>query len=124
MNDQVLINEIRKKIDIVDLIGEYIPLSQKGKNFFGVCPFHNDTNPSMSVSREKQIYKCFSCGASGNIFTFVSEYENVTFKQALQILASKVGVNVGNISTYEKENINEKYYEMYDLALKLIISGI
>lgn len=124
MNDQVLINEIRKKIDIVDLIGEYIPLSQKGKNFFGVCPFHNDTNPSMSVSREKQIYKCFSCGASGNIFTFVSEYENVTFKQALQILASKVGVNVGNISTYEKENINEKYYEMYDLALKFYQNNI
>ena len=56
MNNQGIFNEIREKIDIVDLIGEYVPLVQKGRNFFGVCPFHNDTNPSMSVSREKQIY--------------------------------------------------------------------
>lgn len=124
MNDQSIVNEIRKKIDIVDLIGEYVPLTQKGKNFFGVCPFHNDTNPSMSVSREKQIYKCFSCGASGNIFTFISEYENVTFKQSLQILASKIGYSLGDAKSYEREDINQKYYEMYDLALKFYQNNI
>ena len=86
MNNQDIINDVRNKIDIVDLISEYLPLVQKGKNYFGVCPFHNDTNPSMSVSREKQIYKCFSCGASGNIFTFVSEYENICIQKIWIIL--------------------------------------
>ena len=71
--NQDLTNEIRSKVDIVDVIGERIPLTPKGKNFFGVCPFHEDTNPSMSVSREKQIYRCFSCGASGNVFSFLME---------------------------------------------------
>ncbi len=59
--DNTLTNQIRNRVDIVDIIGERIPLTAKGKNFFGVCPFHDDTNPSMSVSREKQIYTCFSC---------------------------------------------------------------
>lgn len=124
MNDQNLINEIRSKIDIVDLISEYIPLSQKGKNFFGVCPFHNDTNPSMSVSREKQIYKCFSCGASGNIFTFVSEYENISFKEALSLLANKIGYSIDTTKSYSKPNLNEKYYQMYEIATKFYQNNI
>ena len=65
------INEVRSANDIVDVISSYIPLEKKGKNFFGVCPFHDDSNPSMSVSKDKQIYKCFSCGASGNVFKFI-----------------------------------------------------
>ncbi len=124
MNDQSLINEIRSKIDIVDLISEYIPLSQKGKNFFGVCPFHNDTNPSMSVSREKQIYKCFSCGASGNIFTFVSEYENISFKEALSLLANKIGYSINTTKSYSKPNLYEKYYQMYEVATKFYQNNI
>ena len=68
MDNMDLTSEIRSKVDIVDIIGERVPLVAKGKNFFGVCPFHDDTNPSMSVSRDKQIYRCFSCGASGNVF--------------------------------------------------------
>ena len=70
---------IQRKLNIVDVISEYLPLEQKGKNYFGVCPFHNDTNPSMSVSREKQIYKCFSCGASGNVFNFIMDYDHIDF---------------------------------------------
>ena len=66
-----LANTIRSKVDIVDIIGERIPLVAKGKNFFCVCPFHDDTNPSMSVSREKQMYTCFSCHATGNVYTFL-----------------------------------------------------
>ena len=124
MNNQNIINEIRSKIDIVDLISEYVPLSQKGKNYFGVCPFHNDTNPSMSVSREKQIYKCFSCGASGNIFTFVSEYENITFKEALSLLANKIGYKIDTGKSYAKPNLYQKYYDMYDLATKFYQNNI
>ena len=93
MNEDIY-SLIRSKLDIVDIISEYIPLSKQGKNFFGVCPFHDDNNPSMSVSREKQIYKCFSCGASGNVFTFVQNYEQISFKETLSILASKAGVEL------------------------------
>ena len=92
MNDHDIIKEVRSKNDIVDFIGEYIPLVQKGKNYFCVCPFHDDTNPSMSISREKQIYTCFSCGASGNIFNFLMDYEHVSFKEALSILAKRAGI--------------------------------
>ena len=83
MNSDEKIKEIRNAVDIVSVISSYIPLVKKGKNYFGVCPFHDDTNPSMSVSSEKQIYKCFSCGASGNVFNFVMDYEKVDFKEAL-----------------------------------------
>ena len=124
MNNQNLFNEIREKIDIVDLIGEYVHLVQKGRNYFGVCPFHNDTNPSMSVSREKQIYKCFSCGASGNIFTFVRDYEHVDMRDALEILANKAGVTLSNNNIARKTTKYDKFYEIYDLANKFYQNNI
>ena len=113
------INEIRSANDIVDVISSYIPLEKKGKNFFGVCPFHDDSNPSMSVSRDKQIYKCFSCGASGNVFNFVMDYEHVDFKEALVILAKKAGIVLNSVNVKSKENKYDKYYKMYDISLKL-----
>lgn len=118
MNNQDLVNEIRQKIDIVDLISEYIPLVQKGKNYFGVCPFHNDTNPSMSVSREKQIYKCFSCGASGNAFNFIMDYDHIDFKEAIRVLGEKVGVEVKGITVAPKITKYDRFYDVYDLANK------
>ena len=118
------INEIRQKVDIVDIIGDYIPLIQKGKNFFGVCPFHDDTNPSMSVSREKQIYRCFSCGASGNVFTFLMNYNHYDFKEAVKELGEKTGVNVSGIRINKAPNKNDKYYEMYDIANKYYQNNI
>lgn len=124
MNNQSIFNEIREKIDIVDLIGEYVPLVQKGRNFFGVCPFHNDTNPSMSVSREKQIYKCFSCGASGNIFTFIRDYEHVDMKDVLNILAPRAGVVLENTNIERKVTKYDKYYEIYNLANKFYQNNI
>lgn len=117
MNNKI--NEIRSANDIVDVISSYIPLEKKGKNFFGVCPFHDDTNPSMSVSSDKQIYKCFSCGASGNVFNFVMDYEHVDFKEALSILAKKAGITLNNVNINKKENKYDKYYKMYDISLKL-----
>ena len=117
MDDKI--NEIRSANDIVDVISSYIPLEKKGKNFFGVCPFHDDSNPSMSVSKDKQIYKCFSCGASGNVFNFVMDYEHVDFKEALSILAKKAGITLNNVNVKSKENKYDKYYKMYDISLKL-----
>ena len=87
MENNDKINEIRQHADIVEIISSYIPLVKKGKNYFGVCPFHDDSNPSMSVSSEKQIYKCFSCGASGNVFNFIMDYEHIDFKEALILLS-------------------------------------
>ena len=87
MNDNTdNLKELRQAADIVSVISSYLPLTKRGKNYFGVCPFHDDTNPSMSVSQEKQIYKCFSCGASGNVFNFVMDYEHVSFPESIAIL--------------------------------------
>ena len=118
MDNTNVINEIRSKTDIVDVISSYLPLTQKGKNFFGVCPFHDDTNPSMSVSREKQIYRCFSCGASGNVFNFIMDYEHVSFKEALLILSEKTGIEIKGITIQKKSSKNDKLYEIYELAHK------
>ena len=78
-----LVEEIRAKNDIVDVISEYLPIEQKGKNYFAICPFHDDHNPSMSISPEKQIYTCFVCGESGNVFNFVMNYEKISFTEAV-----------------------------------------
>ena len=113
-----LITKVRKSVDIVDIIGERIPLVAKGKNYFGVCPFHDDTNPSMSVSREKQIYTCFSCHASGNVFNFIMDYDHVSFKEALSFLATKAGIDVKGIKVNKKVNKFDKLYEAYNFASK------
>lgn len=83
------IEKLRKSVDIVDVIRNYIPLEKRGKIYFGVCPFHKDTLPSLSVSQENQIYKCFCCGASGNVITFIKNYKKVTFDEALKILENE-----------------------------------
>ncbi len=117
MNNE-LANTIRSKVDIVDIIGERIPLTARGKNFFGICPFHDDSNPSMSVSREKQIYTCFSCHATGNVYTFLMEYEHMDFKEALKYLGNRVGVDTANISIRKKTTKYDKLYAAYSLATK------
>jgi len=124
MDNTNIINEIRSKTDIVDIVSSYLPLTQKGKNFFGVCPFHDDNNPSMSVSREKQIYRCFSCGASGNVFNFIMDYEHVSFKEALMILSNKTGIEIKGIHIDKKQSKNDKLYEIYDLAHKYYLNNM
>ena len=111
-----VIDKVRNSTDIVDLIGSYIPLTSKGKNFFCVCPFHDDHSPSMSVSREKQIYSCFSCGATGNVFTFLMNYENMSFVDAVRFLGEKQGIKIAG-SKPKVEDKNKDLYEMYDTAV-------
>ena len=94
MIDNNTLNEIRNNLDIVEVISNYLPLTSKGKNYFGVCPFHDDHSPSMSVSKEKQIYTCFSCGATGNVFKFIQDYENISFLEAVKKIADKSGIQV------------------------------
>jgi len=111
-----IINEIRNKSDIVSIVSNYVPLTKRGKNYFGVCPFHDDHSPSMSVSPEKQIYTCFSCGATGNVFTFISEYEHISFIEAVRLLGNKLGFNL--TSTDNKVDTRSNDYKIYDLAIK------
>ena len=113
---QETINEIRQKADIVDIVKEYIPLTQKGKNYFGVCPFHQDHSPSMSVSRERQLFKCFSCGMAGNVFKFVSEYENISYLEAVAKVAEKVGMPITITKTYTPVQKYQEEYELMNLA--------
>ena len=82
---------IQNKADIVEIINSYVKLESHGKNYFGICPFHDDHSPSMSVSKDKQIYKCFVCGATGNVFTFVENFLGVSFIEAVKIVADKIG---------------------------------
>lgn len=117
-------SQIREKIDIVSLISEYIPLKKMGRNFTTVCPFHNENSPSFVVSPERQIWHCFGCGKGGDVFTFLMEYENLEFIEALQILAKKTGVilrNTGNAySSSKKDNIyalNKLAGEYYNYVL-------
>ena len=113
-NNKVDFDDIRRQIDIVQVISSYIPLIKKGKNFMGVCPFHDDTNPSMSVSPDKQIYKCFSCGASGNVFTFVKEIDNLEFIPAVKKAADIVGLKLTMFDQYkDKSSINSKDEPIY-----------
>ena len=119
LNDEI--NQIRSSVNIVDIISGYIPLTPRGKNFFGVCPFHDDHSPSMSVSKEKQIYTCFTCGATGNVFKFVMNYENVSFLEAVNIVANKAGIKT-DIRVSSKIKRDDKYkelYEIYDISQKL-----
>ena len=111
---------IQRKANIVDIIKDYMPLTKKGKNYFGVCPFHDDHNPSMSVSEEKQMYKCFVCGNAGNVFNFVMEYENVSFMEAVKIIADKIGVSI-DISNQKLKKVDNTYsrlYDIYDIAYR------
>lgn len=97
-----LIEEIRQKNDIVDVISGYVKLQKKGSSYFGLCPFHNEKSPSFSVSRSKQMYYCFGCGAGGNVITFIMEYENYSFVEAVRMLAERVGVEIPEME-YSKE---------------------
>ncbi len=120
---QEKINEIRNSVNIVDVISSYVSLTPRGKNYFGICPFHDDSNPSMSVSADKQIYKCFSCGATGTVFNFIMDYENISFSEAVKKVADIGGVHIelGNI---KKEKNHTVQHQIYDLSLKFYMNNI
>ena len=94
-----IIEEVRSRNDIVDVISQYVRLSKKGSTYFGLCPFHNEKTGSFSVSPNKQMYYCFGCGAGGNVFTFLMEYENFTFGEAMEALATVPVWNCRNRNT-------------------------
>ena len=105
-----LVEEIRIKNDIVDIVSGYVKLQKKGASYFGLCPFHNEKSPSFSVSPGKQMYYCFGCGAGGNVFSFLMNYENFTFQEALKALADRAGVDLPQMeySAQAKQEANKK----------------
>ena len=122
-----VILDIKSKVNIVDVISEYLPVEQKGKNYFAICPFHDDHNPSMSISPEKQIYTCFVCGASGNVFNFVANYEKISFVSAVKKVAQKAGINLDiNVKDdYKPQDTKyDKYYKMFDITNKYYQNNI
>lgn len=117
------IEQIRSSVDIVDVIGSYIPLSKRGKGYWGICPFHDDSNPSMSVSQELQIYKCFVCGAGGNVFTFLQNYLKIGYLEAVKMVAEMGGIPVDELNeAYTRPKVNDQLkplYDMHEEALKI-----
>lgn len=117
-----LVEEVRSKNDIVDVISGYVRLKKQGGNYFGLCPFHNEKSPSFSVSPHKQMFYCFGCGKGGNVFTFVSEYENFSYPESIKFLADRVNVNLPEFEYSEemkrKENKKAKLLEINKEAAK------
>lgn len=115
--DNSLIEQIRESNNIVDVISAYLPLQRSGSNYKGLCPFHDDRNPSMMISEQKQIFKCFVCGKGGNVFTFVQEYEKINFMEAVRKLAQRVGITVQQTANDKRaESKKTKLLNIYRLA--------
>jgi DNA primase len=117
MEDNVA--KIKSKLDIVDVINSYVNLKKSGRNYKAVCPFHNEKTPSFMVSRELQIYKCFGCGAAGDMFNFIESIEGVDFPRALEILADKAGVKLVKSEAYDSQNkLKKKVYDINETTAK------
>lgn len=114
MNES-LIQEIRSKADIVEVIQHYVPLIKKGKNYVAVCPFHDDHDPSMSISQDKQIFKCFVCGAGGNVFNFVKDYEKIQFNDAVIKVANYIGYTLDEKYIINQTKIDPKQQALYNV---------
>ena len=112
------INLIKSRLDIVEIIGDYVRLTRRGKNFLGLCPFHNEKTPSFTVSPERQSWHCFGCGRGGDIFTFIMEHERMDFHQALEFLAQRAGVELKLNNNIIKSNKSHKasLYDIMSLA--------
>lgn len=116
---EAVVDEIRQRSDLVSLVGEHLSLEKRGKNLVGLCPFHSEKTPSFSVSPEKQLYHCFGCSASGNVFSFIMKIDNLTFIEAARFLAKRAGVEIPEPSPDRgrQDLLREKIYELNRLAV-------
>ena len=114
-----VIDRVREAANIVDVISQYLDLRKRGQNFVGICPFHNDTHPSLYVSPSKEIYKCFACGAGGNVFTFLTEYDKISFVDAVKQLGDKYGIEVKLSGVSEDQDYYTKLYDLHEYATKI-----
>jgi DNA primase len=113
------IDDIRNKADIVAIIGEYVPLKKRGKNYLGLCPFHSEKTPSFTVSQDKQIFHCFGCNEGGNIFAFLMKAESISFAESVEMLGQRLGIQVKNTGTpLSQVGDKDKYYDIMEIAQK------
>lgn len=112
-----LLEEIRSRNDIVDVVSQYVSLKRKGRNYFGLCPFHNEKSPSFSVSPDKQIFHCFGCNVGGNVFHFIMKIENVSFFESVAILATRAGIELPTVTSGYDEAKTKLKNEVYKLNL-------
>ena len=117
---ETVIDQVRLSIDIVDVVGDHVALTRRGKSFVGLCPFHDDSTPSLNVSQEKQIYKCFACGAGGNSFTFLRDIENISFIEAVRQLAERAGIALPDAKPADpdQQEVFDQLYRANELAVK------
>ena len=114
-----IIDEVRQNNDIVDIISQYVHLKRSGRNYFGLCPFHNEKSPSFSVSPEKQIFHCFGCGVGGNVFTFLTKIEGINFVEAIQMLADKANIQLPTLENNQdsaREMLKAKVYKVNEFT--------
>ena len=114
-----IIDEVRQTNDIVDIISQYVHLKRSGRNFFGLCPFHNEKSPSFSVSPDKQIFHCFGCGVGGNVFTFLTRIEGISFIEAVQTLAERSNIQlpaIENNQDSQKEELKAKVFKVNEFT--------
>ena len=107
VSDEV-IEKIRQENDIVDIVSEYVQLKKQGRNYFGLCPFHNENTPSFSVTKDKQIFHCFGCGKGGNVITFLREVESFTFMEAIRFLAERVQMELPDIPDKKESSLSQE----------------
>ena len=117
---ETVIDQVRLSIDIVDVVGDHVALTRRGKSFVGLCPFHDDSTPSLNVSQEKQIYKCFACGAGGNSFTFLRDIETISFIEAVRQLADRAGIALPDAKPADpdQQEVFDQLYRANELAVK------
>ena len=114
-----IIDEVRQSNDIVDVISQYVHLKRSGRNYFGLCPFHNEKSPSFSVSPEKQIFHCFGCGVGGNVFTFLTKIEGINFVEAVQMLADRANIQLPTLENNQdsaREILKAKVYKVNEFT--------
>ena len=106
-NSDSVVEEVRQATDIVDVISQYVRLQKRGKNYLGLCPFHTEKTPSFTVNREKGLYHCFGCGVGGNVFTFLTQYEKISFGEALRQLAARANISLPSYNNEKQSEVDE-----------------
>lgn len=126
MIENSVIDEIREKADIVNIISDYVPIRKRGKNYLGLCPFHSERTPSFTVSQEKQLFHCFGCGEGGNVFSFLMKIENIPFVESAKILADKLGISFSISDKYnqQKDGINDELNKILEIASKYFCDSL
>ncbi len=119
--DTEVVNDLKSKVNIADLISQYVALSRTGKNYIGLCPFHGEKTPSFNVNAEKGFYHCFGCGKSGDVFKFLEEYRQISFQESVKVLADRLGIAVtidAPRQAQQQNSPNQAFYDLHEDALK------